>query len=305
MKNIINRITFVLAAVTLLISCEADYIMFDSSKNFVAFPEKSTAIPEHLGTVGIPVYVVALEGSPAVEVNFDFNVEGISAPAVEGEDFTLLNTNKFLSFPGGAGYDTIWIQPIDNDVFTGNKMLNLVLLDNSQNYQFGANTLNSVTILDNEHPLKNWIGAYTVEALSYGNPGTWDEEWDVSIVAVDGELSKLQITINSSPYGGPGNPFLAEFDTEAMTISIAPGTDAGNIYGYASTYIYMGDYSYVDKEVSVVGTIEEDGTIKIDELSMSLPDDSVWDAFNSTWTKTGKKSARVTPISNSKADRFK
>ncbi len=141
MKKILYRITFVLAAVSLLISCEADYVMFDSSKNFVAFPTNSTAIPEHLGQVGIPVYVVALDGSPAVDVTFDFSLDGIGAPAVEGEDYTLVNSSKSLSFPGGAGYDTVWIMPIDNDVFTGNKMVNVVLQSNSQNYQFGANVI--------------------------------------------------------------------------------------------------------------------------------------------------------------------
>ncbi len=65
MKKILYRITFVLAAVTLLISCEADYVMFDSSKNFVAFPAKATSVPEQGGQVAIEVYVVALDGSPA------------------------------------------------------------------------------------------------------------------------------------------------------------------------------------------------------------------------------------------------
>lgn len=307
MKKILNRITFVLAAVTLLVSCEADYVMFDSSKNFVAFPAKSTPVLEQGGQVPIPVYVVALDGAPACDVTFDFSVDGIAAPAVEGEDFTLVNPGKTLSFPGGTGYDTIWIQPIDNDEFTGNKMVNIVLLSNSQNYQFGANSSNAVTIVDNEHPLKNWIGTYSVEALSYGNPGGWDEAWVVQISAVDGELEKLEVLIDAGSGGGEG--FLAAFDTEAMTISIDPGTEAGDLYGYGSTTMYVGDYASLDAEATIVGSIASDGTIKIDELTMILTDyglvGGLWDAFNTTWTKTGKKSAPATKDYSSKAARFK
>jgi len=306
MKKIINRITFVLVAVTLLISCEADYIMFDSSKNFVAFPDNSTAILERAGQVPIPVYVVAVDGANAVDVTFDFDIEGLTSPAREGEDYTLVNSSKTLSFPEGAGYDTIWIQPIDNDEFTGNKNMNVVLMDNSASYPFGANRINAVTLVDDEHPLKNWIGTYAVEALSYGNPGGWDEAWAVEISAVSGELEKLQILIDAGSGGGVG--FLAAFDTEAYTISIDPGTDAGDLYGYGPTAMYVGDYATLDTEATIVGSIADDGTIKIDELTMILTDygfvDGLWDAFNTTWTKTGKKSARASEDYTSKAARF-
>ena len=307
MKKIINRITFVLAAVTLLISCEADYVMFDSSKNFVAFPAKATSIPEQGGQVGIEVYVVALDGAPAVNVTFDFDVTGLAAPAVEGVDFTLVNSSKTLDFPDGSGYATILIKPIDNDEFSGNKMVNIVLTGNSQDYVFGANSKNAVTLVDDEHPLKAWIGSYAVEALSYGNPGGWDEAWDVEISAVDGELEKLQVLINTG--SGGGEPFLAAFDSEAMTITIDPGTEVGDVYGYGPTAMYVGDYETLDTEAAIVGTIEEDGTILIDNLTMILTDygfdGGLWDAFNTTWTKTGKKSAVASQDLSSKAARFK
>jgi hypothetical protein len=306
MKKIINRITFVLAAVMLLVSCEADYIMFDSSKTFVAFPSKTTTVLEPGGQVAIPVYVVALKGSPAITVDFEFDVTDLSNAAVEGVDYTLVNDSKTLSFSNGWGYDTIWIQPIDNDIFEGNKAFNILLTSNSQNYDFGAISSNAVTVVDDEHPLKNWIGSYTVDAQSYGDPENWDEVWDVTTAPVAGDLSSLSITINSTPYGGPGSPFLATIDAEEMTITIAAGTDAGVIYyTYASTEMFVGDFSYLDKETDLVGTIEEDGTIKIDLISMVLPDGGVWDAFNTTWTKNGKKTISHGEASDSKVARFK
>jgi len=307
MKKIINRITFVLAAVTLLVSCEADYVMFDSSKNFVAFPSKATSISEAGGQVAIPVYVVALKGSPSVTVDFDFDATDLANPAVEGEDFTLLNASKTLTFSEGWGYDTIWIEPIDNDQFEGNKTISVVLQSNSQNYQFGANQSNTVTIIDDEHPLKAWIGSYTVTAASYGNPGAWDENWTVTTSTVEGDLESLSLVINTG--SGGGVPFLAGINTDDMTITIAAGTEAGNLYGYGPTGIYFGDWVSIDTEAPVVGTIEENGTIKIDHWAMILTDygfsDGYWDAFNTTWTKTGKKAIPAGKVPDSKSDRLK
>ena len=305
MKKIINRITFVLAAVTLLVSCEAEYIMFDSSKNFVAFPSKTTAILEQGGQVAIPVYVVALKGAPAITVDFDFDVTDLPNAAVEGEDFTLVNDSKTLSYSAGWGYDTIWIQPIDNDIFEGNKAINIVLQSNSQSYDFGAISTNAVTFVDDEHPLKAWIGSYAVEALSYGSPGAWDETWAVTTTSVEGDLGSLAISIDGG--SGPGDPFLASIDTDAMTITIAPGTDVGDMYGYGPTTIWVGDYATLDKEASLVGTIEADGTIKIDKMAMLLTDygDYYWDAFNTTWTKSGKKATSAGEGFDSKVARLK
>ncbi|HEN21300.1 MAG TPA: hypothetical protein ENN86_04745, partial [Desulfobacteraceae bacterium] len=123
MKTRINKILFILAAVVLFASCETEYIMFDSSKNFVAFTAKSVNIPEPATkAVGIPVLVTALPGSPALTVTFEFDYEGLDEKAAEeGSEFTLVNDSKTLSYPQGWGYDTIWIKPIDNDIFTGNK----------------------------------------------------------------------------------------------------------------------------------------------------------------------------------------
>lgn len=306
MKKIINRITFVLAAVALLVSCEADYVMFDSSKNFVAFPSKATSISEAGGQVAIPVYVVALKGSPAITVDFEIDVTDIANPAIEGEDFNIINSSNTLSFPSGWGYDTIWIQPINNDIFTGNKAFKVNLTSNSQSYQFGANKTNSVTIIDDEHPLKAWIGTYSVAAASYGSPGSWDESWTIKTESVEGDLSSLQITILATDYGGPGDPFLATLDTDEMTITIGPGTEIGDCYGYGSTLWYVGDFATLDRESSIVGTIEEDGTIMIDKVAVWLTDYSYyWDAFNTTWTKTGKKATQAGNVVDSKTDRLK
>ncbi len=43
-----------------------------------------------------------------------------------------------------------------------------------------------------------------------------------------------------------------------MTITIAPGTDVGDIYGNGPTTMWLGDFATLDREASVVGTIESE-----------------------------------------------
>jgi len=157
------------------------------------------------------------------------------------------------------------------------------------------------------HPLQTWIGSYDVDAASYGNPGNWDELWAVDIAPVAGDLNSLSITIDVG--GGGGIPATVAIDDVAMTITIAPGTPVGNLYGYGPTAVYYGDYATLDEFANVVGTLDPDGGITIDNWTMILTDyglvNGLWDAFNTTWTPAAKKRAISRAGSfTSKAARF-
>lgn len=157
------------------------------------------------------------------------------------------------------------------------------------------------------HPLFQWIGTYTAEAVSYANAGEWDETWTVTTAPVEGDVNALSITISTSEDAIP-EPFIASVDVDAMTISIEPGSNAGDLYGYGSTAIYYGDYETLDEEAMITGTIEADGTIKIDNMTMILVDygfdEGLWDAFNTTWTMSTEKAARGGAGYAAKAARF-
>ena len=157
------------------------------------------------------------------------------------------------------------------------------------------------------HPLQTWIGTYDVDAASYGNPGTWDEVWSVTTSPVAGDLTSLYMTIDAG--GGGGIPALVSIDDGAMTISIAPGTAVGDLYGYGPTAVYYGDYATIDEFATVVGTIAPDGSMAIDNWTMVLTDygipGGIWDAFNTTWTPAAKKAAPSVGNLADKAARFK
>jgi hypothetical protein len=268
----------------------------------VAFPTVSTTVQEPGGPVAIPVYVVAVDGSPSVTVDFDFDATDITNPAVEGVDFNLGNDSKTLSFPGGWGYDTIWIEPIDNDIFEGNKAVNVVLQSNSQNYDFGANTVNSISLIDDEHPLKAWIGTYTVDAADY-----WSyfgpETWTVTTAADPTDLNNLLVTgIGNDPGidGGYSDvqTIVATIDQDAMTITFTAGSEIGTHAAYSGPInIYLGDTDGNVYEESIVGDISADGSIYVDLLGIKfvggINEGLTWGVYETTWTKTAKKAVQI------------
>ena len=301
MKQIISKFLIIVAAVLLVTSCEWEPIKFDSSKTFVAFEDQSSAFAEEVeGQVGVVVMVTALLDAPAVTANFEFDTTGLGAKAaVEGEDFTLMNDSKTLSFPDGWGYDTIWIDPGDNDIFTGDRLFNIVLTTNSLDYEFGAFVSHTVTLKDNEHPLGKWIGTYDVDAMSYIEPGAYDEAWTVTTRPDPDDVTVLLLN-------GIGGPDYSEFtdvpatvDKEAMTITIEAGSEIGThgLYG-GPLAIFLGDNAGgIDNETDpMVGEIMEDGKIHIDFMAIKfvggINEGFVWDSFDTDWTPASKKAVK-------------
>jgi hypothetical protein len=147
------------------------------------------------------------------------------------------------------------------------------------------------------HPLGTWLGTYTVAAASYGKPGEWDEEWTVTASFVPGEDDKISLLGIGA---GGTSPVIATLDTDAMTITIAQGqdSDAYESNGYTEGLVYFGNADLtIDDTKPLVGTITEEGGIAIDNFGIYVQYEAdpsyngVWDVFNTTWTKGGKKGA--------------
>lgn len=289
MKNKIKIIYPLLLVLAVQFGCETEHIMYDSSKNHVAFIQSQVNIAEEGGQVAIPVMVAAMVGDPALTVSFEIDAE--QSVAVNGTDFNINTDPMTLNFPNGWGYDTIWLTPIDNDEFGGNISFVIRLNSNSQNYQFGAQDSIICTIVDNEHPLGQWIGTYNVEARSYGSPGAWDEAWTVTTSPDPDDVSKL---IFQGVAGWGDGSFAASFDLENMTVTIPAGTAIGTAYGYKIS-IWVGDEDLnLDKTKPIVGEISEDGSMHIDYVGEEISEGTyagyIWDVFDTYWTKASKNS---------------
>mgnify|MGYP001387725131 FL=1 len=304
-KKIINNLLIPAVALLLVTSCDDNYpLIYDDSNIIVGMSNATLSVKED-ATGSFTVYLGGVTGTEATDVSLQASVDGIAAPAIEGTDYNL--SSKSVNVP--LGLASITVNPIDNDVFTGNKQFRVSIVSNSKNYPMAVQQSILVTIVDDEHPLKNWIGTYTVAAASYATPGAWDEEWTVISSPVAGDPTKLELLGISEAT----EPAIATFDTEAMTIEIETPYNIGLIYasyGYTTEAGYYGEIYYgtdvlfglvgsgwalvsdgilaANSGNKLTGTIAEDGTIKIDRIAPVLryqtTQYSVWDMFNTTWT---------------------
>lgn len=256
MKKRINNIIYVLAAVLLLNSCGWEPITWDESKSYIAFTSPTTVMPEEGGAIPIVVMVTALDGAPAVEVTFEFDTVGID-PAIatlEGDRFNLVNETNTLSFPNGWGYDTIWVEPVDNDIFTGDMYFNVTLASNTEDYEFGALVSNTVTVKDNEHPLNLVLGTY-LETDYWFEDESVDGTYEVIITPDPDDLTKVFI----DNFWGGGTVISASVDLEAMelTISSEEVIYVSGTYGDCTMTLLDENFDYTDGDI--VCTIEDNG----------------------------------------------
>lgn len=299
MKKYIFILSIIFVTLIFFTGCEKQYpIKFDSATTVVGFSKTTLSVIEN-GTGGsVNIYLGAKTGTASTDVTVAISTDGISAPAIEGTDFTL--SSKSISV--GVGETPISVTPINNDVLEGNKMFKLIITSNSQGYQIADQDTLLVTLIDDEHPLKPWIGTYKVNAASYGKPGAWDEEWTVTVSAVADNLDQLQFV-------GLGNgstiPAIATFDKTNMTISFTSGQPVGPAYGSGNgaVSLYYGTADIIGQlllgetitaamltassSLNITGTIDDtNGAIQVDKMALILTDyDAVWDVFNTTWTK--------------------
>jgi hypothetical protein len=285
MKKITKySIPVIIALILLANGCKKDLIMFNSSMNLVGFSATSVSVKEELGAQEpVQVYLGAATGTPATTVTITVDTVGLGIIAAkEGVDFTIPAKSILTS----VGETDITITPVNNSIFTGDKKFYLVITSNSLNYKLSVQKRVLVTIVDDEHPLKAWIGTYTVAAASYGKPGAWDESWTVLVSAVEGDVTKLSFKGIGDP---SADPIIATLDKVGLTITFAKGQNVGDVYGYGDVEVWYGfSDGTLDQNVDLSGTLNVNGTIHIDnwgELVKDPTGDWVWDVFNTTWTK--------------------
>lgn len=285
MKKYIFKLSIILVTLTIVTGCQKEYpIKFDAAFSIVGFNKTTLSVNENGTSGSVNLYLGAEAGMAATDVTLEVSVTDIARPAIEGTDFTL--SSKTVSV--GVGETAVTVTPIDNSIFQGNKQFRLIIVSNSKNYPIADQDTLTVTITDDEHPLKAWIGTYKVASVSYGDPGNWDEEWTVTTSAHPTDLTKLVVkgigTASPSTTG-----WIGVINTTAMTITFSPGQQLNEAYGYGPVLMYLGtpDLTTI-KDANIVGTISADGGIHVDHVGIELTGANagyVWDVFNTTWTK--------------------
>lgn len=240
MKKIISNLLILAAAMVMVTSCDDKYpIIFDDENIIVGMNQTTLSVKEN-ATGSFTVYLGGAEGTAATDVTLAISVDGIAKPAIEGTDFTL--STKSVNVPVGVA--AVTVTPINNEVYAGNKQFRVSIASNSKNYPMAAQQTILVTIVDDEHPLKPWIGTYDVEAVSYSAPGTYDEAWVVTTTAGD-----TPTTLKASGIAFGTGSVVIEFNTEDMTVEIESGQELFDVYPDDGPYagsIYFGTDDLID-----------------------------------------------------------
>ena len=304
MKNSRNIFIFAIFGLILFASCQKnDPILFQNEDSFAAFEVRAGSVAEATVVDGVPVpneieikvMLVTLDNT-AVTVNFEFSTEGIDNPAVEGADFQLLNAGKSLTF-NGMGHQSIRIRTIDDDIFTGDRQVHIVLTSVSGGYKLGAERRFLLTVVDDEHPLNLVLGAYNVTGTD-----AWGGAVNVTIEtsAVSGALDKVSFPLNQliPGWGAPDNALVyADVDLDEMTFYIQAGQEFPS-FGYGPCRIGgwdgVTDDPLEDGEF-VKATIDANGNITmLDWIGVQITEGDnaglwfdIW-ANDVVWTKQGK-----------------
>src|SRR5665647_163166 len=160
MKKIIINFCILVVTLLLVTSCEDKYpIMWNESNIVVGLGKNALSVKEN-ATGSFNVYLGGITGTEATDVTLEVSIAGYSKPAIEGTDYTL--SSKNINTP--VGLTAVTVSPIDNSIFEGDKKFKIRLVSNSKNYPITPQDSIVVTIVDDEHPLKSWIGTYSVAA---------------------------------------------------------------------------------------------------------------------------------------------
>ncbi len=221
MKKEIYLIFFLLVIVAFS-SCKKEELPLLEAK-IVVLEGTLYGVSEDGNRIGIPVITAAPEDGGGTTVSFQFSTEGYDNPAVEGVDFTVENTVTFNTY---YGTDTLFIQPVDNNLYEGNKTVDIIITSATNDYQIGSRDTCTFVITDDEHPLGIVLGSYSEADTDFN--GDDEGPYNVLISPIDG--NETQVTITNFWDGGAN--IIADVNLTANTITIG----AGQVIYVSGTY---------------------------------------------------------------------
>jgi hypothetical protein len=226
---------------------------------FTQFSGSSTSVQEDAGSITVPV-VLCNASNKTVSVT----VQGVDGTAVSGTNYSISDpASGVLTFSPGDSVQYVTVSIVDNPgVYTGSLDFSLSLVSATENVEIYSGSTYKVTITDNDHPLANLFGTYTVSGTSYYDGA---ETWEATFSAVEGSVDSIVVTGL-----GPGSPingysYVGAVSDDKKTITLTPLVDS-EVYEYGSyligLLIFDGSTITDSGEIHLVQT--EDGTLVCD-----------------------------------------
>lgn len=174
-----------------------------SGEDFVAFRSSSFSANESAGSIKIPVIAYPQNGNPNTSVSFKV----VEKTAKSGTDFTVEPASGVLNFTGDS-LQYITVNVVDHDgLYTGDLTFNLQIESATNNYTFTHYNTVSVKIVDEDHPLLDLFGTYTMGGVVLSEaPAYQNDSWDMEMSPYDGDVTRVWmdvvVPICSSKYYG-------------------------------------------------------------------------------------------------------
>lgn len=260
----ILRYTAIALFLTALIACDdnaqSNFQFEDTNVSFDIDESRFTpSVGENNRMLKVPVILAGIPGAYSVSVTIVTDTVGKENPAIEGVDFTI--RKKTLTFDEGCGIQYLEVRTIDNEIKNVEKTFDLIIESSSRPLK--PNTANRITvsITDDEHPLKDYLGTYQAKGIDVFTGK--DEAFLLRITADNDDETMVMME---------GFPVMSK-DKIKLRLDIATGicsipagqlmTKSQNVYNHVQLCKcfrredgYLG-YDFTD----IPGTISENGTV--------------------------------------------
>ena len=193
-------------------------------EDFVAFKGSSYNIKESAGSMKIGVTAYPQSGNPNTTVSFKV----VENTAKAGTDSSVEPASGVLTFAGDS-IQYITVNVVDHDaVYTGDLDFSLQIESATNNYSFPHYNTVSIKINDEDHPLLDLFGSYTMGGVILASSGYTNGSWDMEVSAYEGDVTRIWMDI-TAPIFSPdlyGSNFkkkpnvYAEVSEDKSTISI-------------------------------------------------------------------------------------
>lgn len=243
---------------------------FNDADAFIAFTKTTMSVTENGESIDVPLLLTSLAGLEGTAV---VEIDTAKSTAKEGVHFSLEGAN--VSFTKDAPNQAVKLNIIDNEVFGGDVKV-VLNITSTTGVNLGAVNTCTVTISDDEHPLKPILGNYS----AYSYTGRGEYTYTVSLAMDPSDVQLVWINDIEPYFGSYGyiaangyNQFYGIVNEDLTQITIP----AKQKLGYENTEIVVCD---INNQTVVEG---EDIIIEIKEGGKVLEFVTPWGIYDDGW----------------------
>lgn len=242
MNKYLSILLLGVAATTVLASCDGlnEAPKFDDSMSYVSFEVPTISIKEDKGTIQLPIQMAVLNPKAAA-VTYEVVVSEAANAAVQGTDFKLKDASGVYSFDGTSTTGAIEVEIMPHlGEYTGDKEFTIKLV-HATDLNIGGDNECVIKITDNDHPLADILGDYTVTGFdqTVGNVS-----YTMSLIKDPKDITVVWCTGICQMAAGSGGLYnvYGNVSEDHNTITFPAGQDTGVSEGYGNIIFCITEY---------------------------------------------------------------